>query len=69
MGVYVYEPRALKYITPGEYLDFPDLVRRLLDAGERVAAWRNDAYWLDIGNPDDYARAQEDAAEGRFPGT
>ncbi len=68
MGVYVYEPRALGYITPGEYLDFPDLVTRLIDAGERVGAWRNDAYWLDIGNPDDYARAQEDAAAGKVPG-
>lgn len=67
MGVYVYEPRALKYITPGEYLDFPDLVRRLIDAGERVSAYRTDAYWLDIGNPDDYARAQDDAAAGRGP--
>ncbi len=68
MGVYVYEPRALAYIKPGEYLDFPDLVTRLIEAGERVGAWRNDAYWLDIGNPDDYARAQEDAAAGRVPG-
>lgn len=68
MGVYVYEPRVLAYIKPGEYLDFPDLVQRLLDAGEHVGAWRNDAYWLDIGNPEDYARAQEDAAAGRVPG-
>lgn len=67
MGVYVYEPQVLRYISPGEYLDFPDLVRRLIDAGERVSAYRTDAYWLDIGNPDDYARAQEDAAEGRGP--
>lgn len=68
MGVYVYEPRALAYIPKGEYLDFPDLVTRLVDAGEPVSAWRNDAYWLDIGNPDDYARAQEDAAAGRVFG-
>lgn len=67
MGVYVYEPRVLAFIEPGAYLDFPDLVRRLLDAGETVAAYRTDAYWLDIGNPDDYARAQEDAAAGRGP--
>lgn len=67
MGVYVYEPRVLGYIPDGEYLDFPDLVTRLLAAGERVSAFRNEAYWLDIGNPDDYARAQEDAAAGRIP--
>lgn len=67
MGVYVYDARALGYITEGEYLDFPDLVARLLAAGETVAAYRTDAYWLDIGNPEDYARAQEDAAGGRGP--
>lgn len=67
MGVYVYDARALGFITPGEYLDFPDLVGRLIAAGETVAAFRTDAYWLDIGNPDDYARAQEDAAAGRGP--
>ncbi len=67
MGVYVYDARALAHIAPGEYLDFPDLVARLLAAGDTVAAYRTDAYWLDIGNPDDYARAQDDAAAGRGP--
>lgn len=67
MGVYVYEPRALQFIRPGEYLDFPDLVRRLLEAGERVQTYRSQDYWLDIGNPDDYARAQEDAERGIGP--
>jgi NDP-sugar pyrophosphorylase family protein len=67
MGVYVYEPRVLSQIAPGEYLDFPDLVTRLLAEGEPVAAFRTEAYWLDIGNPEDYARAQEDAAQGIGP--
>jgi NDP-sugar pyrophosphorylase family protein len=67
MGVYVYEPRARAMIRAGERLDFPDLCARLIDAGEHVAAYRTDAYWLDIGNPDDYARAQEDAARGIGP--
>ncbi|MEO1794799.1 MAG: sugar phosphate nucleotidyltransferase, partial [Pseudomonadota bacterium] len=59
MGVYVYSARALSYIAPGAYLDFPDLVGRLLAAGEQVRVYRNDAFWLDIGRPDDYARAQD----------
>lgn len=59
MGVYVYEPRALRFITPGERIDLPDLVLELLTAGEHVQAYRNEALWLDIGRPDDYARAQE----------
>jgi len=59
MGIYVYSPTVLRFITPGEYLDFPALVWRLLDAGELVSAYPTDCLWLDIGRPDDYARAQE----------
>lgn len=59
MGIYVYEPGVLKYIEAGHYLDFPDLVLRLLAKGERVCAYPSDCIWLDIGRPDDYASAQE----------
>jgi NDP-mannose synthase len=65
MGIYVYEPGVLKYIEPGCYLDFPDLVLRLLAQGQRVCAYPSDCLWLDIGRPDDYARAQELFAEKR----
>jgi NDP-sugar pyrophosphorylase family protein len=58
MGIYVYEPRVLGHIKAGEYLDFPDLVLRLLAAGERVMSFPADCLWLDIGRPDDYAQAQ-----------
>ncbi len=65
MGIYVYEPAVLRYIDSGQYLDFPDLVLRLLEAGERVCAFPGECLWLDIGRPDDYARAQELFAERR----
>src|SRR5262249_23571119 len=42
MGIYVYEPRVLEHIEPGKYLDFPDLVLRLLAAGEKVCAMTTD---------------------------
>ena len=59
MGVYVFDPRVLSYIPPGEYLDFPDLVLRLLAAGERVLTYPYEGHWLDIGSPEDYAQAGE----------
>jgi NDP-sugar pyrophosphorylase family protein len=59
MGIYVYEPRVLKYVERGKYLDFPDLVLRLLARRERVVAYPAECLWLDIGRPDDYGRAQE----------
>lgn len=63
MGVYVYEPAVLRYIKSGEYLDFPNLVQRAVDDGQRVCAYRTDCLWLDIGRPDDYALAQEMVAD------
>lgn len=63
MGVYVYEPKALKFIEPGQRLDLPDLVLKLIAAGERVCSFSTECQWLDIGRPDDYARAQELYAE------
>ncbi len=57
MGIYVYEPRALRFIVPGRYLDFPDLVGRMLTEGERVSAFLWEGYWLDIGRPEDFEAA------------
>jgi NDP-sugar pyrophosphorylase family protein len=60
MGVYCFAPRALAHIKPGERLDFPDLVLRLIAAGDIVRSWLSDDYWLDIGRHDDYEQAQEE---------
>ncbi len=57
MGVYVISPGALRHIPSEGTLDIPDLVLRLIDAGERVGSYRYDGLWLDIGRRDDYERA------------
>lgn len=60
MGVYAFAPRVRRYIEPGERLDFPTLVNRLIDAGETVNIERTDCYWLDIGQHDDYEQALDE---------
>jgi NDP-sugar pyrophosphorylase family protein len=60
MGIYVFEPAVLAYIKRDEYLDFPDLIKRLIAADERVVGYEFDGYWEDLGRPDDYARASKD---------
>lgn len=60
MGIYVFEPRVLRFITPGLRLDMPDLIRTLIEAGEHVIGYNHSGYWLDIGRPDDYRTAQND---------
>jgi NDP-sugar pyrophosphorylase family protein len=57
MGIYAIEPRALEYIPESEYFDFPDLVHKLLEAGEQVGAYVYDGLWFDIGRRDDYELA------------
>jgi NDP-sugar pyrophosphorylase family protein len=58
MGAYVYEPHVLRYIPKGQYIDFPDLVKLLLEKGEKVAGFQSEDYWLDIGRREDYELAQ-----------
>ncbi len=60
MGIYIFESRVLDYIPPGQYLDFPDLVLKLLAAGEKVSSYIFDGYWEDLGRADDYERAAHD---------
>jgi NDP-sugar pyrophosphorylase family protein len=63
MGVYIFEPRVLEYIKLTKYLDFPDLIKRLISNGEIVNGYVYDGYWLDIGRPDDYEKANREIAE------
>jgi NDP-mannose synthase len=60
MGVYCFAPRALAYIDRGERIDFPDLILRLIAAGEVVRSWPSEDYWLDIGRHEDYELAQDE---------
>jgi NDP-mannose synthase len=60
MGIYVFEPRVLSYIPPNQYLDFPNLVHKLLGAREKVVGYPFEGYWQDLGRPDDYEQANED---------
>jgi NDP-sugar pyrophosphorylase family protein len=64
MGIYVYDERALRHLPDGP-CQFPELVLRLLAAGERVAAFRSEADWYDIGTLVEYERAAADVEQ--FP--
>lgn len=59
MGIYVFEPRVLNYIPYKKYLDFPDLVLKMIAAGEPVVGYRFNGYWQDLGRPDDYLIATQ----------
>ncbi len=60
MGLYVFEPRVLEYIPHNQYLDFPDLVLKLIEDNQRVIGHQFTGYWQDLGRPDDYEQAIQD---------
>jgi NDP-mannose synthase len=60
MGVYVFEPQVLEFIKGHKYLDFPDLVKLLLQADLPVNFYPFTGRWLDIGRHEDYAQASEE---------
>jgi NDP-sugar pyrophosphorylase family protein len=63
MGIFAVDPHVLQYIPRGQRLDFPELVVKLLAAGEQVGAYRFEGPWFDLGRRDDY-----DCAQSEFEG-
>lgn len=57
MGVYGLSKSTLGTYTPGLPLGFDELVLDLLAARRHPHSFPFDGYWLDIGRPDDYDRA------------
>ena len=60
MGVYGLSRRTLERYPAGVPFGFDELVLDLLKRGERPRSHRFDGYWLDIGRPEDYDRANAD---------
>jgi NDP-sugar pyrophosphorylase family protein len=65
MGVYAVSRSALAGYPVGEPLGFDRLVLDLLAAGRNPASYSFDGYWLDIGRPEDYDRANAEFAQLR----
>jgi len=57
-GIYVVDPSSLSYLDDG-YADVPDLVQRLLGAGQPVGAHEFEGLWIDVGTHDTLRAAAE----------
>lgn len=62
MGVYALSRATLASYPAGRPLGFDGLVLDLLAAGRQPAIYPFDGYWLDIGRPEDYDRANAEFA-------
>ena len=57
MGVYAVARRTLANYTAGASLGFDTLIEDMLRSDQRPASYAFNGYWLDIGRPDDYDKA------------
>ena len=60
MGVYVFNKKVLNFVPDDEPFGFDDLMLALLAKGQIIKVYPYDGYWLDIGRPEDYEKANED---------
>lgn len=58
-GIYLIKRSILNGMKEGERCDATDLMQRLIDSGGRVTYFPIVGYWIDIGKPEDYKKAQE----------
>lgn len=62
MGIYIFNKRVLDYVPENTYFGFDDLMYELLRAEEKIKVVEHLGYWLDIGRPEDYEKANNDIA-------
>ena len=64
-GIHVMEQAVLNAIPSGPG-SITDVYGSLLRQRRPLHGYRMSGYWSDIGDPERYAQAQRDAAEGRL---
>jgi len=62
-GMYVLSPRILSLLPKDSYCDMPELFEKAIEAGLHVRCHPVEGYWLDIGRPVEYERANLDFSE------
>jgi NDP-sugar pyrophosphorylase family protein len=58
-GIYALNPSVLDHLPDDTSVGMDELINKLLAINEPVGIFRITAYWLDIGQLDDFTQAQE----------
>lgn len=65
-GIYLVKRCLLKHIPINSFYNSTDLMQKLMENNYKVISYPLRQYWLDIGNPVDYEKAQEDVKHLQF---
>ena len=59
-GIYLLKKTVIDKIPKDEHFDATDLMDSLINENLKLVSYVHNGYWLDIGRPEDYERAQID---------
>lgn len=59
-GIYILNPEVIDYIPNDEFFDMTMLFQKLIKQKQKVGGFPLHEYWLDIGQKEDYAKADDD---------
>jgi dTDP-glucose pyrophosphorylase len=62
-GMYVLSPSVMKFVPRDQFFDMPALFETITKQGLYARCHHVDGYWLDIGQPSDFERANNDYHE------
>jgi len=65
-GIYLFKRKYTELIPKNTHFNATDLIEELISQGKKVTHYPILGYWLDIGKPEDYKKAQEDVSKIKF---
>lgn len=65
-GIYLIKKSVLEMIPMAKHFNATDLMDLLLESGFNVTSYALLDYWLDVGKPEDYKKAQSDIQQIKF---
>lgn len=65
-GIYLFKRQVFDIIPKGTFYNATDLMDSLINSGRKVTTFPLYCYWLDIGNPEDFEKAQKDIHHIKF---
>jgi dTDP-glucose pyrophosphorylase len=65
-GIYLMKKSMLDFIPKNTFYNATDLMEQLIQSGKKVVSYPLAGYWLDVGNPEDFNKAQHDITQIKF---
>lgn len=65
-GIYLIKKNLLNFIPKNTFYNSTDLMEEVIKQGLKLISYSNNGYWLDIGKPQDFEKAQQDIKHIHF---